>query len=284
MTLSLSKLYSDSEFAERFTRAMSEMEAETNHYTFTVQSGYTGMPRASGIASCARKQLLSIVDDPALAVVTNPAEGGALWAPWMGFAGEALVGGVLRRMGYTVEHPDVQGSEWMTGHPDGTVTGLDFGDTVVLWDNKVRGDYAYRMLLEVWRGQKRLIDVDPDMYYQMQCYMHWLKLPGCMVTVTPHDRSLAKRNKGIIEPTIYRIFIEYDAEAYRVAEERAVALLYAKETGMMVNREFDPGNPSHLRFPCGYCPVLSLCPMIDIEVAAGEREMHEVPPLPGEAI
>lgn len=280
MTLSLTrlaKLYSDHEFAQRFTSAMAGMERETNTYTFTIETGHTGMPRASGVASCARKQLLSIMDNMD---ESDPAEGGGLWAPWMGFAGQALSGGIMQRMGYTLTFPEMQSVTVGTGHPDGVLSGLDFGEERVLWDSKVRGDFAYRMLLDVWRGLKELKYVDPDMYYQMQCYMKWLGLTLCMVTVHPHDRSMAKRNKDIIEPTVFRIFIEFNEEDYQLAETRMTELLAAKELGLMVNREFDPGNRDHLRFPCGYCPFLSICPTIDLECAVGERDMVFVTPLP----
>lgn len=277
MTLSLADLYTDVEFAQRFTSAMALMERETNVYTFTVETGHTGKPRASGCASCARKQLLSIMED---VEVTDSTDGGGLWAPWMGFAGQAVSGGILQRMGYTLIIPEMQENEYGTGHPDGVLTGLDFGTERVLWDSKVRGDYAYRMLLDVWYGIKELKYVDPDMYYQMQCYMHWLGLKLCMVTVHPHDRSLAKRNKNIIEPTVFRLFIEYDAEAYALAETRMIEIGAAKALGVMVNREFDPGSARDLRFPCGYCPYLSICPTIDLECAVGERELTLVTPLP----
>lgn len=259
------------------------MEKETNVYSFTVESGFTGVARASGIASCARKQQLSIMEDE---VETDPPEGGGLWAPWMGFAGQALSGAILRRMGYTVYLPgeiEMKHPPFFSGHFDHVLSGLDFGEERVLHDSKVRGDFAYRKLLDVWRGTKELKYVDPDMYYQMQCYMHWLGVTLCMVTVHPHDRSMAKRNKDVIEPTVYRLFIEYDPEAYALAEERATQIVAAKELGMMMMREFDPGDRNHLVFPCGYCPYLSRCPSIDLECMTGEMDIAYATPIPEEA-
>lgn len=275
-----SRLFSDEEFASRWRDAMARLDASPHEYRFVVESGHTGLPRASSIGACTRKQLFSISDEPRTDV-GNPAE---LWAPWMGFAGQALSGAILQEMGYTLTVPDMQTSEYMTGHPDGVLTGLDLGDEVVLWDSKIRGTYGHKLLL-----MGEFPGVDPEMYLQMQMYMKWLGLDHCMVTVHPHDRGAFKRELRMTkkeltpvveELTVQRLIIEANPEHQQLGEDRAQALLAARELSMQVNREHNPTDPKDMVFPCGYCEWRTRCQQVDLETPYDA--LMQIPALPNE--
>src|SRR3990167_6534303 len=109
------------------------MSEETFNLNFDHIERPTTGPRASGLASCARKQFYEVTAAP----ITNPTEKTSGWPQLMGYAGQAVATMVLRRMGYEVldEEKTVSlGEGVISGHMDGVLTGLDLGDEKVVWD------------------------------------------------------------------------------------------------------------------------------------------------------
>lgn len=271
-------LLSDEEWSRRFIRAMGEQAAEpVQEYYTRIELGVTGgLPRASGIGDCGRKQFFAITETPATDVLSPSGN----WNATMGWLGQEYVTQILRRMGYTVEVPteriEVEGVIGV--HPDGILTGLDF-DAPVLWDSKLRGSYAYKMLTGA-----PMRSVDPQMYLQMQVGMQAIGAKRTMVTVHPHDLSAVRNDMkrygwggNVQDPVAHRLFVAADPKAQTLALDRARGILAAKELGLMVRREFNPGSREHAKFPCGFCPYLSACQMADWRP---ETEQLGIPPIP----
>ena len=271
-------LYSDVEFGTRFTAAMAEIaKLPKAVYEVVIESGDVGLPRASGIGSCARQQFMKLTDEP----ITDPGRSAQNWSSWMGYAGQELSGAVLREMGYQLTVPPLAFlNDVIAVHPDGVLTGLDFGTESVLWDSKVRNVYGYKELVS-----KPLKAHDVQMYLQMQAGMGALGLTRTMVTVHPHDLSTMRvelaRSKitHVPEPVAHRIFVAANKEAQQLAIDRANTLLAAKAMNLMVRREFTPGKD---KFPCGYCPWYQRCVTVDLEYSVKEDELLRVPPTPEE--
>lgn len=271
-------LFSDEEFSERFALAMHELDSdEFNAYEFVIQSGGLGKVRASGVGSCAAKQLYSLKGE----VETDLMNARYNWSSWMGTAGQELSAAILRRMGYTVTtvHAAIV-SEHMSGHIDGTITGLDLGDEVMLWDSKVRNLFGYRKL-----ATAGLPFGDPEMYLQMQWYMGQLGLKRCMITVHPHDYSsmrneITRYKVPVHDAIAHRIFIPFSARSFELAEQRGIAITAARDLDMMVAREFNPATPADAKFPCGFCPWMSRCLGDDFERSV--NGVLEVPAIPAE--
>lgn len=259
----------DREFSDRYFTAMAELDMGEVSLGVTITSGHTGKPRASSLGDCARKQLFDLREGVEGAeVLPNP----GLWSSWMGHAGESVSRAVLMRMGYTIEQPDVPEDLPFTGHVDGVISGLDL-DTPAVWDNKVRAAYGFKLLVTT--------GPDDPMYYQMQAYMHALRLERTLITLLPHDQSAVRREfkfAKMDEPEmVQRLWIEADPIAQSTLLQRAEAVSAAHALGLMVNREF---NPTDRKFPCwwghGGCPHIQDCIMADFEYSSGGLE---VPPV-----
>lgn len=272
-------LLSDAEWNKRFIRAMGEQaEQPVQEYHTRIELGVTGgLPRASGIGDCGRKQFFAVTEEKPTDVLSPSGN----WNATMGWLGQEYVTQVLQRMGYTVEVPEERIEvEGVIGvHPDGILTGLDF-DEPVLWDSKLRGSYAYKMLTGA-----PMRAVDPQMYLQMQVGMQAIGAKRTMVTVHPHDLSAVRNDMkrfGWGDPeraVAHRLFVAADPKAQTLALDRARGILAAKELGLMVRREFNPGSREHAKFPCGFCPYLSACQMADWRP---ETEHITLPPIPEE--
>lgn len=270
--------FTDDEFVRRWLAAMTEMDNEDYmEYRFVIENGDSGMPRASGIGGCAARTMYRINGTEP----TDLRRAEYNWSAWMGYAGQEFKAEIMRRMGYTVRTVHVPlRSDVMTGHIDGTVCGLDMGDEPVLWDSKLRNLFGFRKLVV-----EGLPKGDPEMYLQMQWYMGELGLKWALVTIAPHDYS-SMRNEvtryklPVFNAIVHRIIIPFDQKAYELACERARVLLAAKELGLMVAREFNPGKPADARFPCGFCPFMSRCLADDFERSVAG--VVEVPPIPAE--
>src|SRR3990167_6857670 len=187
------QLFSDEEFSQRWLTALGEVAAQERvEYRVVVQSGVTGLTRASSIGGCTRAQYYALTETPE----TNPGNPAYNWPTMMGFAGQEVVAGVLQQMGYSFEVlPEVLGSDVISGHPDGIIYGLDLGETRALWDSKLRSAYAFGKLYQLG-----LPLGDPEMYLQMQVYMKYTGCELAIVTVLAHDRWAAKvqvRNKKL---------------------------------------------------------------------------------------
>jgi hypothetical protein len=274
-------LLSDAEWSSRFIQAMGQQAAEpVQEYTTRIELGVTGgLPRASGIGDCGRKQFYSVTGAPTTDVLSPSGN----WNATMGWLGQEYVTQLLRRMGYAVEVPEdrIEVEGVIGVHPDGILTGLDF-DEPVLWDSKLRGSYAYKMLTG-----SPMRAVDPQMYLQMQVGMQAVGAKRTMVTVHPHDLSAVRNDMKrygwgthIPEPVATRLFVAADAKAQTLALDRARGILAAKELGLMVRREFNPGSREHAKFPCGFCPYLSACQMADWSYK--EEDLITLPPIPAE--
>ena len=271
--------FTDAEFAERWLAAMASVAAKPRaEYAVVIESGDEGLPRASSIGNCARQQGYRLTYTPE----TDPSHPSQSWSQWMGYAGQEFASTVLTEMGYAVERPGLLQSDYMTGHPDGVLTGLDFGSARVLWDAKVRNVWGFRDLLS-----KPLKVADQSIYLQLQFYMAQLGAVFGVVTIHPHDLSTWKtelrRSKqeikdAITEPVVHRVFIEADPVAQEIAERRARDLLSAKALDLVPAREFNPLDPKDARFPCGWCSWRSRCLTDDINAVEGR--VVEVTPIP----
>lgn len=262
--------FSDAEFAMRFLAALDEMAQEpVLEFAVRIENGSSELPRASGIGSCARRQLYKLsgmAETDKRSAVDN-------WPAWMGWCGQEIVIEALKRMGYTHDMPELPANANISGHIDGVLSGLDLGDEAVVFDSKLRNVY----------GEKKLIMDGPDdeMYYQMQAYMTALDLERTLVLVLPHDlstwRTEVKRNAKnftMAEPLVQRVWVEADVGAQKIVEERARGLMAANALGLMVRREFNPARDS---FPCDWCGFKTRCLADDLEVVDGN--MMTITPL-----
>lgn len=269
--------FSDKEFAERFVKAMGEIDDMPEvRYDVVIKFQDEGKPRASGIGTCARQQLLKLNHEEE----TDPGDAQYGWPAWMGYAGEEISARILTQMGYVLARPDLGPSDIMSGHIDRTITGLDFEDEVVLWDSKLRNVFGMKMLVQ----NSNLRKTDPQMYLQMQHYMERLGLKRTMLTIMPHDystfKSECRRYKvDIVEPLVHRIFVAADKKAQQLATDRAATLIAAQNMDMMVRREFNPGK---MVFPCTFCPYHQRCIMVDLEFSVDDSGLIEVPVIPEE--
>lgn len=267
-----SVLFSDEEFAARYVDAMRRLDERGFTIATAIESGDMNLPRASSIGSCAAKQLYRLRGDPQ----TDRVPAQYNWSSWMGTAGQEVTTAILREMGYEVQTDvDVLESDVMSGHVDGIISGLDLDEPMV-WDSKLRNLYGFRTLV------RDGISTDPEMYYQMQAYMHFLGLTRALVTVHPHDYSsqrldARKFKMEIADTIVHRIFVAYDKDAAELAVARAETLQSARALNLMVAREF---NPADGKWPCTFCGWMSRCLADDFERTA--QGVVEVPPLPSE--
>ena len=267
-------MYSNQEFSRRFRIALAELAKTPQLLGFDngVHEDRGGGLRLSGIGDCARRQYFKVVLADTFAAVEAEADGATYWAPWMGYAGQAIVAAVLTQMGYGIgagEEQVVYGG--IPGHIDGLMQGLDLGWKSV-WDNKVRGPYMYRQLATIGLPQ-----ADPQMYYQMQGYMGGTGSNLAIITIVPHDFS---ENRNQIEryikeeprpdPLVTRLVVKRDMIAQKRLQERGAMLRIAIANRQLVAREFDPEKD---RFPCPYCEFLKICTL------RGQTDDFVVPPV-----
>lgn len=189
----------------------------------------------------------------------------------MGHAGQQIVAAALRTMGYMLEGEETTVEYGpLVGHVDGLLRGHDLGERLAVWDNKVKGAWAYRNLL------KNGIRGDAEIYMQIQCYILATGAELALVTVVPADLntniSLMRQYKVEGDPVINRMVYTPDTEAQELAVLRAQELNVAIKMGVLPSREF---NPDAGKYPCTYCPFLEQC-QID---GAGD---YTVSPIPSE--
>ena len=265
-------IYTDEQFADRYHEAMLSLAAEPMALEFRIESGHTGLPRASSLGDCARKQLYDMRQD----APTDSGAAAGLWPSWQGFAAEALARAILTRMGYSMSRPDLPPLTWASGHVDGRMEGLDL-DGPVVWDNKARAAYAFKNL--VIMGVR---EFDPVMHMQMQVYMKAMDVERAMITVTPQEMASIRReirgDFSLATLIVQRLWVEADARTQQLAQERAEALIAANNLDMMVDREF---NPSLGKFPCTYCAHITRCMADDLEYSTHPQDMLTIPPMEG---
>ena len=258
---------SSTEFTARWLEALDQLGDEDAQYTFRIESGHTGKPRASSVGGCGRQQGYATTGVPK----TDP--GGPPWAAMMGYAGEAIVRRVLTRMGYEMTSVELPKDLVFSGHVDDVIRGLDL-DIPHVWDNKVRGTYGMRMLI-----QQGLPTADPQMYLQMQLYMLALGLSKTMLTIVPHDLSMMRREVksyklDVDSPLIYRIIVDADTAAQDVALTRATEVAAANALSVVIRREYDRKG-----FPCtwngGGCEWFTRCVVDD---DGDQLQLTPIPP------
>lgn len=259
----------DEEFAREFRAALGRLATkERLDYSVTIESGFLGLPRASSIGSCARQQLYLLRCEPQ----TDAPDPTSSWPAWLGNAGQVIVAGVLREMGYTVEEGiDINIGGVLSGHLDGELSGLDLDETYV-WDCKLRNVYGF---LEMLSNGPDLVT-----YLQMQAYMHARGRNRALITVLPFDLSIWRtelRRRKLDDIVVHRIVVEANTEAQELIFKRAEALVTANTLGTLVHREFSPVSMPDARFPCGYCPWRTRCVIDDLD-----EEALAVPAVPSD--
>jgi hypothetical protein len=267
-------LFSDEEFTQRFLAALAEIgEEDAVDSIFSERYDDTN-PRMSGLANCARQTYYAITETEE----TEPMSPDRHWPSQLGTYGQRLVARILRKMGYTLtdEEKRVELADGLIiGHVDGILSGLDLGDSRVIWDSKFRNQWA----MFGTRDSAGLIThglpvADPGIYMQLNCYMAAEGVDRAIVTVHPFDLSSIRREaaiKGLTASPVYRIIIERDDTAVELAQTRGKILLVAKQLGIVPDREF---NPTSNKFPCSYCSWRSRC------IRDGQSNRLALPPLP----
>ena len=231
------------------------------------QSDNNSVVRASSIGNCTRQQWYRITRS-----IRTGSSGENTWANLMGHAGQVVVAAALRAMGYVVDNEEQTG-EWegIRGHIDGTLSGNEFGNELVVWDSKIRNAFGYRMLL------KGLPAADPSIWLQLQVYSAALKAKQAIVTVVPFDlstnRSLMNQYKVDGDPSLQWIVIDANKKDQELAAERAAMITYAASNDLLPSREYDPERG---KFPCTYCEWKDLC------LLEGDDKSYVVTALPEE--
>lgn len=265
---------SDAEFAELYLTKLRELgDEERFDITFRIESGHTGLPRASKLGSCARAQLHSLLG----LSVTDKGNPAYAWSAMMGYAGQEIILEVLRRMGYTVNTDVDLEQDTSSGHLDAEITGLDLGDEVVVVDCKVRNVYAAKQ----WVRE----GLDLDTQLQMQRYMRGRGRQRALIVMAPHDYSTwrletTKYKLDVASAVVQRFWVQGDAAMQQLVDDRASALLTAKALGLKVYREFDPTSKADARFPCGFCETRTHCFQDDLDIAANPESVLLVPQIP----
>lgn len=264
-------LFSDEEFGQRFTEALGRVDARPINRFEVVIEGHGGgaLPRSSGIGGCARAQFHKLCGLP----ITDPNPPNSRWSSLMGWYAQEVVGEVLREMGYKVELPATPEHTLTSGHLDFIISGLDLGDERVVCDVKQRSLFGHRLLVR--EGP------EPEMESQMQDYMAKTQTKRAVLLLVPHDLSawkleIRKYKLEVVEPLVYRLWISADAKRQQRLQDRARALLAAKELKLVVNREFDPGKA---RFPCTWCETRSHCFNDDLRTSIDPELLFVVPPV-----
>ena len=263
-------LFGDAEFGQRFSDALGRVAARPLlEFAVTIEHGDTGLPRSSGIGDCARKQFHKLLG----LSVTDPQAGSSNWSSLMGWYAQEVVGEVLREMGYEVRLPATPEHTLTSGHLDFEIRGLDLGDEWVVCDVKQRNVF----------GAKQLVREGPDasMMAQMQDYMAKTDAKRALLLVVPHDLSTwrlelrkYRLEEAVPEPVVHRIFVAADAWRQQRVQDRARALLAAKELKLVVAREFNPGVD---KFPCGWCETRSHCFNDDLRTTVDPDLLFVIP-------
>lgn len=252
-------LFSDEEFQQRFIQALGEVSEQD----FTLVSEHlnrpTTGPRMSGLGSCGRQQVYSATQTPK----TNPKNRIDNWNALLGGLGQQLTAAVLRQMGYTLtsEEQEVSLEDGLiTGHLDGELTGLDLEDEVVVWDSKYKNIWG---LFGTKQSFGLVTDGLPfastDIYLQMQTYMLARNRKRAIITASPFDMSTTKQEaakKKMLPQPAYRLVIDADEEAQRLAVQRGQLVAAAVKLGIPVTPEYDANRNA---FPCTYCEWRARC-------------------------
>lgn len=249
-------LMPNDEFNERFVRALGELEDEEWEVTVN-HSPHANTVSPSGIGNCVRQQLYKFTNKPK----TNQLNKATNWSSFLGSHGQAIAAKVLEKMGYTVfDQEAVVDFNGIQGRVDGKLTGLDLDDLIVIWDSKLRNIFGlYGTKGHPGLANSELKESSPDIYLQMQAYIAATGAAGAILTVQPYDLSAAKleatKKKVPVSP-VYRVVVEPDEAAQKLALTRAQLVLAAAFTGQAINREADPYIK---QFPCSYCEYMTLC-------------------------
>ena len=204
----------------------------------------------SGLGKCARQQVWGLQEAKDEEVEADTP--GAPWQNLMGYAGQAIVAKIVVDMGYTIT--DQEKPVYLPGipgHIDGKLSGLDL-DSPVIWDNKVRNQFAYYHLAKD--------GIDKVTRVQQQCYMAAEKCLYSMLTFVPFDlsgtRSHLNRWKSEANPQIMRVMLPYSEEEHETIEKRTQMIQIAVDNRITVTREEDPEKGE---FPCTWCPFMKRC-------------------------
>lgn len=218
--------------------------------------------RASGLASCGRKQTFTMHG-----VTPSSSDFEGLIMMIQGDWGEEGMRKLLTEAGYTVR--DMQrelnhyadGNEVLRGHIDGLI-GVDagvFGTEWHLWENKMMSSFRYKKLNK--SGDIRI--ESPEYYSQVQIYMHLLRGQGEDVNSTLFT-SVAKDpsavNMGVKGERLNPVFIQevfYDEEYALAQISRAEAIWRTGDAGYLWNHERNPMKD----WDCSkrFCPFYDQC-------------------------
>ena len=264
------QLFSDQEFGERFAIALQAIADEGFDLHVHTENQDVGLPRSSSIFACARQQQHRLQHRS----ITDPRPPAEAWAPSMGAAGQELVALTLARMGYTVTPPQDMPHDVTSGHFDFELSGLDFGDEVLIGDAKIKSVVSGRFMFRD----------GPDVAYvgQLQDYLRKRGRKKAVLIVCPHDISaytneVVRYKVGQVAPLVQRYFIEADARLQQLVVDRAAAIITANELNLIVGREY---NPAKDNFPCGWCATRTHCERDEDEVRKDPDKAYIVPPVP----
>lgn len=268
-------LLSDEAFGRAFAEALGRVGARPYlRFEVVIEHGDEGLPRSSSIGSCARQQSHKLMGLP----ITDPNPPAQNWSSLQGWYAQELVGEVLREMGYEVRLPAPPEHTLTSGHLDFEVRGRDLGEQWLVCDVKQRNIF----------GAKKLVreGMDEEMEAQVQDYMAKTGAERALVLMVPYDLSTwrlevkkYKLEEEVPEPLVTRFFLAADSAAQQRIQDRAGGLIAAKELGMVVAREFDPGKNA---FPCNWCETRSHCYSDDLRVSLEPEVLYVVPGLKGE--
>jgi hypothetical protein len=268
-------LFSDEEFNERYMEAARSLDDEPFSLTVEHDHKRSDKTRISSLGHCSLQQWASIVDIP----TTDPRDPGSYWTTTLGTHVQAIQSEILKRMGYTVTDEektvDLTGEGLIIGHIDGVLSGLDIGDRKFIWDAKGKGIYQMFGTKESFGiANDGLPLADPGINMQLQSYIEAEKADGGIVLASPFDMSANKTTAAIKKQPhkmVYRVILEPDPEAVKLAISRGKLMTAAVKTNMQPVREF---NPTKDKFPCGYCEVKSWC------MVYGDSGQITLPPIP----